>query len=273
MNSNYSNSIQKVIDAIENELDYITVEELIHLSGYSYYHFHRIFKAYTGESLKKYIKRLQMERTLKQMQANQDNITQIAIQAGYHMPSSFNKAFKEMFGINPTEYKKAYALKRVIYPMINPQRIEQMDDIHTYCMRHIGSYANLDTPIQHIISFAIQNRLIDKDFSLLTIPHDDPDITDEKKLRFDICIHSTKTFDVTEIEWLNKKVIHGGKYAVFIHKGNPSKTIDTYNSIFGNWFYQSDISLRDEPIFQKFLNNKFEVPEEALLTEIYVPIA
>jgi DNA gyrase inhibitor GyrI len=48
--------------------------------------------------------------------------------------------------------------------------------------------------------------------------------------------------------------------------------IDVYNSIFGNWLYSSDIILRDEPIFQKFLNNKFEVPEDALLAEVYVPI-
>ena len=272
MNSDYTKSIQKVMRAIEEELDYITVEELIRISGYSYYHFHRIFKAYTGESLKKYMKRLQLEKTLQQMQTNQNNITQIAIKAGYHMSSSFNKAFKEMFGVNPSEYKKQYALKRVVYPTIRPVRIEKIEAIQTYSMRHIGTYENIDTPIEKIVSYAIKNQLMSENFTLLTIPHDNPDVTNEEKLRFDICIKNIKEIDLGKTEWLTKKTISGGKYAVFLHTGNPVALIDVYNSIFGNWLYSSDIILRDEPIFQKFLNNKFEVPEDELLAEVYVPI-
>ena len=272
MNTDYTKSIKKVLHSIEEELDYISIEELIRISGYSYYHFHRIFKAYTGESLKKYMKRLQLEKTLQQMQTNQANITQIAIKAGYHLPSSFNKAFKEMFGINPSEYKKQYAKERKVYTEIYPIRIEKIDPIQSYMMRHIGDYNNLDASMQKIVSFAIEHDLVSKDFILMAIPHDNPTVTDEEKLRFDICIKNTKELDLSQNDWLRKTVISGGKYAVFMHKGSPTKIIDIYNSIFGTWLYSSDIHLRDEPIFQKLLNNKFEVPEDELLVEIYVPI-
>jgi AraC family transcriptional regulator len=207
------------------------------------------------------------------MQTNQANITQIAIKAGYSMPSSFNKAFKEMFGINPSEYKKQYAQKRQVYTDITPLRTEKIEHIKTYMMRHIGDYNNLDASMQKIVSFAIENKLISKDFILLAIPHDNPTVTDEKKLRFDICIKNTKELDLSQKDWLRKTEICGGHYAVFLHKGSPLKLIDTYNSIFGTWLYRSNIHLRDEPIFQKLLNNKFEVAEEDLRIEIYVPIA
>jgi len=48
--------------------------------------------------------------------------------------------------------------------------------------------------------------------------------------------------------------------------------VDTYDSIFGNWFYKNDITFRDVPVIQKFLNNKNETAEDKLLTEVYVPI-
>ena len=272
MNSNYTKSIQKVLQTIEDELEFVTLEELIRASSYSYYHFHRIFKAYVGESPKKYIKRLQLEKTLQQMRVDKENITQIAIKAGYHMPSSFNKAFKEMFGINPSEYKKSYALKRTQYPNIEPQRIEYREDMHVYTMRHRGDYEDLDVPMGKFISFVTKNALLSKDFVLYAIPHDNPDITENEKLRFDICAAQTKEIEISKIDWIQSKTIKGGKYAVFLHQGHPRNLLDIYNSIFGTWLYNSNIQLRDVPIFQKFLNNKYEVNEEELLVEVYVPI-
>lgn len=273
MDSKYSKSIHKVLQMIEDELEFITLEELIRVSGYSYYHFHRIFKAYTGESLKKYIKRLQLEKTLQQMNMDKENITSIAIKAGYHAPSSFNKAFKEMFGVSPSEYKKKYEISRIDYHDIKPIRIESFNDMQMYSLRHIGDYNDLDKLIKEMIGFAMKYELISKDFALYTIPHDNPEITDNDKLRFDICITKSKEIDILQMNLIHPKVIKGGKYAVFIHKGDPKDIVNLYDAIFGKWLYSSDIQLRDEPIFQKFLNNREEVGVDGLLAEIYVPLA
>lgn len=272
MQNDYLRSIQKVLKMIEDELEFVTLEELIRISGYSYYHFHRIFKAYTGESLKKYIKRLQLEKTLQKMQVDKENITQIAIQAGYHMPSSFNKAFKEMFGVSPSEYKKKYEISRIEYPHIEPIRTEIIANKEMYMIRHKGNYDDLDIPIKNFMAFAIKNRLIQKNFYLYAIPHDNPDITHNEKLRFDICIEKIKKVDISTKEEIHIKTINGGKYAVFLHQGDPRNLNRLYNSIFGKWLYSSNVTLRDEPIFQKFLNNKYEVQKDELLTEVYVPI-
>jgi len=272
MNNEYTKSIHKVLQMIEDELEFVTLEELIRVSGYSYYHFHRIFKAYTGESLKKYIKRLQLEKTLLAMQMDKENITQIAIKAGYHMPSSFNKAFKEMFGVSPSEYKKKYEISRIEYPNIEPIRIEKIQDMEMYSARYIGDYNELDEPIEKFIDLALKHGLLSKDFALYAIPHDNPDVTDNSKLRFDICVKKTKEIDTSEENTIRMKTIKGGKYAVFIHKGNPKNIVSLYDAIFGKWLYSSNIKLRDEPIFQKFLNDKSEVALEELFAEIYVPI-
>jgi len=269
--NNYNECMQRVLTTIERELEYVTIEELIRVAGYSYYHFHRIFKAYTGESLKKYIKRLQLEKALQQMQIDRENITQIAMKSGYNTPSSFNKAFKEMFGVNPSEYKQSLEPKRKLYKDIEPERIERIKPIEVYTIRHVGDYEKLDETWEKLMQFAGRNRLFSNDFYAYAIAYDNPDVSNSSQLRYDACISAIKELKMKSQE-IQGKTLDGGKYAVFLHKGEHAKLIDTYDAIFGGWLYESSIVLRDAPVFQKFLNDKREVEAEELLTEVWVPL-
>ena len=38
------------------------------------------------------------------------------------------------------------------------------------------------------------------------------------------------------------------------------------------WVVSSEYELRDEPIFEKYLNDRRRTPEEKLKTEVYIPI-
>ncbi len=268
----YSDTMHKVLEAIENDLEYVTIEDLIAVSGYSYYHFHRIFKAYTGETLNKYIKRLLLEKALFQMQVDKENITKIAMKSGYNTPSAFNKAFKEMFGVNPSEYKKSLHPKRKFYADIEPIRTEVIDPIDVYTIRHVGDYALLDSIWEKLIAFASEHTLFNRHFAAYAIAYDNPDIAHHDRLRYDACISRTKEVKPIKDEQIRTKTLDGGKYAVFLHKGDHANLTDTYDSIFGNWLYKSEIVLRDVPVIQKFLNNKREVSIDELLTEVYVPI-
>ncbi len=263
--------MQKVLTTIERELEYVTIEELIRVAGYSYYHFHRIFKAYTGESLKKYIKRIQLEKALQQMQMDRENITQIAMKSGYNTPSSFNKAFKEMFGINPSEYKQSLVPKRKLYKEIEPERIVNVEPIEVYSIRHVGDYEKLDETWEKIMQFAGRNRLFNDDFYAYAIAYDNPDISNSSRLRYDACISASKKVELKNSE-IQQKTLDAGKYAVFLHKGEHADLTHTYDAIFGAWLYAGSVLLRDAPVFQRFLNDKREVKSEELLTEVWIPI-
>lgn len=270
--NNYDKCMQNVINEIETNLEYVTIENLTQISGYSYYHFHRVFKAYMGESLKKYIKRLQLERALQKMQSDKENITQLAIEAGFNMSSSFNKAFKEMFDINPTQHRQKLAKQRESYKDIEPIKIIDIKPIEVYTIRHIGDYELVDISWNKIISFATKYKLFNRDFSAYGITYDNPNITKNEKLRYDVCITKTKDIIIDIDSEIYTKTIDGGKYAIFLHKGNPINLIDFFNSIFGKWFYKSDLKLRDAPVLQKMLNNKSKVSIDELLIEVHIPI-
>lgn len=269
--------IDKVLQKIEDELDDIDVNSAIEYSGYSYYHFHRLFFAYMGESLKQHIKRLKLERAAMDLNYKKVSITQVALNAGFQTPSAFNKAFKDFFHVNPSEYKKIN-LRPKEYKMIQPIRTETIEPIKVYSLRHIGDYNKVGEKFERLIQFAyrqkMQNgkKLLEGDWYSYGIAYDDPNVTDIDKLRSDACIENSD--DSVELEdSIEKRVIEGGKYAVFLHKGDYSKLKHTYNSIFSSYIKEENVTLRDVPTFEKYLNkDPSKTKSENLKTEIFIPI-
>ena len=59
----YIYRINRVIDFIEANIDKeLTLEKLSEVANFSPFHFHRIFSAFTGETLNGFIKRKRIER-------------------------------------------------------------------------------------------------------------------------------------------------------------------------------------------------------------------
>jgi transcriptional regulator, araC-type len=63
----------------------------------------------------------------------------------------------------------------------------------------------------------------------------------------------------------------GGKYAVFFYQGSYSH-LAAVDDVAMRWVVESEYELRDEPLFEKYLNDSRRTPEEKLKTEIYIPI-
>ena len=60
----YKERVNRVIDFIGKHLDEeLELEELCRIACFSKYHFHRLFTAHAGVSLKSYIKWLRLKRT------------------------------------------------------------------------------------------------------------------------------------------------------------------------------------------------------------------
>ena len=102
----YFQSVYKVVHHIEmhyaKDLD---LDSLAKLSGFSKYHFHRIFLSIVGENLNAFIRKVRLSKSTGKL-ANGLNVTEVAMQSGYETPASFAKAFKERFGFSPKEFSK-----------------------------------------------------------------------------------------------------------------------------------------------------------------------
>ena len=108
MPKNYRWLINKTVDYIENHLsEKIRLSDTAHELGVSEYHFHRIYRKSSTETLNQFITRIKMERSAMYLLVNSSTtITEIAFRYGYSESSSYNRAFRKHFGLSPSRFRK-----------------------------------------------------------------------------------------------------------------------------------------------------------------------
>src|ERR1700692_1762426 len=76
----------------------LDLERLASVAAFSRFHFHRIFRGLTGETVKEHVRRLRLERAARDLRRLDEAITDIAFHAGFETHESFTRAFGDMFG-------------------------------------------------------------------------------------------------------------------------------------------------------------------------------
>ncbi|UCG26736.1 MAG: helix-turn-helix transcriptional regulator, partial [Bacteroidales bacterium] len=102
----YFERINRILLYINSNLgDNLDLKKLAEMSNFSLFHFHRIMRAYLGESLGEYIQRIRLETSHHLLRHTMEPVREIALKVGYDSPSSFNKAFMKRFGITPSSVR------------------------------------------------------------------------------------------------------------------------------------------------------------------------
>ncbi len=104
---NYLAQVQRGIEYIEENLEFdIQASDVARHAGISHWHFQRIFKALTNETLKTYIRSRRFSKSLKKLATTQERVLDIALAAGFDTQESFTRAFKKAFSVTPAHYRK-----------------------------------------------------------------------------------------------------------------------------------------------------------------------
>lgn len=116
----YLEHITRGVDYIEARLDQeIPLEDVARAAGISQWHFQRIFKALTGETLKAYIRSRRLAGSLERLLTTKLRILDIALTAGFESQEAFARAFKQAFSLTPQQYRrigdKSLFLKKVSF--------------------------------------------------------------------------------------------------------------------------------------------------------------
>ena len=276
--NDYVQRINKVVAYINNHLDEtLDLKILANEAALSDFHFHRIFKALKGEAIGGYITRLRLEATARLLRYTALTIEEIAFNIGYETPASLSKAFKKQYGISPTEYrtnKDTYIMKKEI---INPDLALKTPKIVTLEPKNLiyvaltGAYGSLDYGKAYEQLWAVikAQKLFTKGIESICISYDDPKITEGSLQRSDVCLAIHKP--ATPQEEVSCKTLAGGKYAVIFYQGSYENLSQVYDTAV-RWVIDHEYTLREEPFFEKYLNDARRTPKEKLKTEIYIPI-
>ena len=276
--SNYYKRINRMVIYINGHLDENpSLETLASAAGFSPYHFHRIAKAFLGETIGNFIVRKRVETAARLLKETDSSISEIAYKVGYDVPSSLSKAFKLFYGVSPNEFrnnKNNLVMKEV---KINPalklvERIEVLNPKKCISYSLHGDYLTCDyeKAWSVIMGYVARKGINPAKAEYLTVYYDDPCVTEAEKQRADVCLATEEAIEPSQD--LNIMEIAGGKYAIYLYKGTYKQLGSVYDTICGKYIPEGNYELDARPIFEKYLNDPATTKPEELLTEIYMPI-
>lgn len=240
-------------------------------AAFSLHHFHRIFRAQRGESVMALVRRLRVERAARRLRATDVPVTTIALEAGYQSHEAFTRAFSERFGVPPSVYRdepstrvREHLTKAAERPTI-PVQVRHVPEIRVAYLRHRGSYARVHEVWAQVRAFVAQRGIPEELYGLCP---DDPEVTEEAKLRFDACVAVREGF--TPAGDFVLATIPAGTYAVAVHHGPYHTLAETYLEVIGRWLPTSGREPSADAVVEHYLDDPGVTPRERLRTEVRV---
>lgn len=83
-----------------------SLSDLSNECGYNYSYISRYFKSVVGISYNEYVNNYRLNHSCYLIKNNSGSILKCALDSGFDSLRTFNRSFKERYGITPTEYKK-----------------------------------------------------------------------------------------------------------------------------------------------------------------------
>ncbi|WDV47966.1 GyrI-like domain-containing protein [Clostridiaceae bacterium M8S5] len=305
----YISKINLVQDYIENNLEKnLTLDNLSKIANYSPYHFHRLFKNYTRESLYSYIKRLRFEKAAFLLSTdNKKTITQVAANVGFANQASFAKAFKKYFGVNASEYKiqgnedpqnskngqiesndgKDSKINNVYNDTVKKNNIHEKEKIKPYkfeikkisnkeviYVRYIGKYKQdtklFTTLFNKLYQWAFARDLVSCKTQWLVVYHDIGNLTEDTKLRMSVCMTVDQSVKVEGD--IGNTIIEGGKYAIGSFKLDYTEYQQAWDYMIDEWLEKSGFKLSDKPAFEFYPLDNDNNSDHKKAVDIYIPV-
>ena len=106
----WQRSIQSVVFEIDNNIkeqndEALTLSNLAKFIGYSEYYVSRKFRNISGMQLRDYLRGRRLAFALKDIRDTEEGILEIAVRYGFSSHEAFTRAFKEAYGVTPSEYR------------------------------------------------------------------------------------------------------------------------------------------------------------------------
>lgn len=286
----YLKRVQQGIDFIESHLDTeIVLSDVAKAAGLSQWHFQRVFRALTNETVKTYIRARRFAKALDQLLGTKLPILDIALAAGYETQESFTRAFKACFGITPGQYRSFGSRSLFV------KKVELDVDYLRHIHRNVSLVPELyDQPALQLVGVRTlfygldseKNNLAKKlpplwaNFisRLAEVPHTVPgtcygvvrpvhDATDQLEYFAAIEVRQRAALP----DGMLALDVPGGRYAKFGHQG-PAQGIDnTVNYIYSSWLLSSG-TMHSGGVDLEVYDDRYHPTSDTSLMHYAIPI-
>ncbi|HZW00389.1 MAG TPA: AraC family transcriptional regulator [Candidatus Deferrimicrobium sp.] len=188
-----------VLVRIQSGLDGdLRVATLARRTGWSESSLQRRIRAATGETPRRHVERLRLERAASQLLLCDAAILEVALDNGFASHEVFTRAFRRHFQATPSEWRRQQRAgglgQRGRRPGLSEQadgvslsrtRLIELRPVHVAFLRHVGPYDQVDGSLWGRVRDRLAELGHSTDGLPLGIAHDPPEITPPDRLRFD----------------------------------------------------------------------------------------
>ena len=153
--------------------------------------------------------------------------------------------------------------------------VKDLPQKHLAYVRHVGPYQGNESLFESLFNklmrWAGPRGLIQfPKTEMLSVYHDDPNITDPEKLRLTVAI--TVPPD-TEVDGeVGKMTLAGGKYAIARFEISSNEFSEAWDAVYGGWLPESGYQPTDGPCFELYHNDPKQHPEGKHIFDIGIPV-
>ncbi|MEY8278424.1 AraC family transcriptional regulator [Blautia marasmi] len=236
-------SIDHIIQHLDDDLSLDSISAQFYISKY---HFSRIFKEETGESIYAFMKRCKIDQSAIDMKLNpMKTVTDIGLDYGYSS-SNYSSVFRKHHDTSPSMFRQSIPTHSMPVPF-SPERtahfktvkeyaaqieIQEFPDLFVIYERFIGNYVDIEKNwylfLDKYKAFMNEKTILAERF------FNDPAITKASQCICDICMTVGQDCTLDNVMWIN-----GGKWIVYHFQGEINDIFETLQGVFNVWLPES----------------------------------
>ena len=262
-----------------------TVESLAAVAHLSPYHFHRIYRAVTGESIVESVQRVRLARAAHRLTVADDSVTTVAGAVGYDSPQAFARAFRGFTGVSPSAFQtrqrhlststadgseaadadRDAPATQAHVPFVELVELAPLDLL---CLRHEGPAATISQTFRTLW----QMLGCDAGWALAqgTIGMSTGDPEEDGEFRYLAGVVPAAAMKASgSVEAVR---VDGGLYAAHRLVGPYGLIAPTFRALFGGWLPRSGYEPDDRPALEFYRSRPAPDRQHEYITDLMIPI-
>jgi AraC family transcriptional regulator len=257
----HARRLNRVIDHVDTHLaEDLRLDTLARMAAFSPFHFHRLFRAWTGETLKDFVRRRRLETAGNRLRFNPDvRISEVAQACGFASAETFARAFRQHFGVTPSAWRQSAShhprLARYGIPgagiRLGKTEVRRLPPREVLYWRAQGDYHDVADPMwTRFIPWIRTLGLGDQPTFGMGL--DDPGITPAQHCRYDVCVALPEGWKEEPRLRPSRKQIAGGWYACLEFCDDRTKLGAAWAWFIEEWLPESGFIAGNGPFFEAY---------------------
>lgn len=275
----YVQRVNRAIDYIVSDLARpLRLEEVSKVAAFSSFHFHRVFKAATGETLNQFVRRQRLERALHLMShAPARPLTAVALDCGFSSSSDFARSFKQRYGSPPSAFdletfrrSRRDEFDRILSSRAGPSALAmpaasdnpdgfdvKLRDLPARKVAYLRVFdpyreGSVQGACERLLAWAIERGLADGQW--LGYMWDEPEVVALADCRYDVALvvdAIEPTGEIGRVDFPPMRV------AEVVLRGDLALEARAIDWLYGSWLPSSGYVPDDQPVFEAWVGRPF----------------